>query len=119
MGNEVLFGNVNGAQVMNNPKFQNFKSNPPRSKRKTESLRIEEEGAKRLRLQEEPNKANVDLSTSKMVENDTEIKLENGENEGALSKENGAKNGVGQNNGDIKGNDTIDENENQNKIKTV
>ena len=150
--NEVLFGNVNGAQVMNNPKFQNFKledpfkmeyalvpnliaawkhpigvtretyqkfkANPPRSKRKTESLRIEEEGAKRLRLQEEPNKANVDLSTSKMVENDTEIKLENGENEGALSKENGAQNGVGQNNGDIKGNDTIDENENQNKIKT-
>ena len=27
--NEVLFGNVNGAQVMNNPKFQNFKLEDP------------------------------------------------------------------------------------------
>ena len=149
--NEVLFGNVNGAQVMNNPKFQNFKledpfkmeyalvpnliaawkhpigvtretyqkfkANPPRSKRKADNTRGEEEGAKRQRLQEDQTKSNTESSCTKDVENDNTIKVENGENGGTQLKENASQNGSVRSNGQGKENDKTDENENQSRIK--
>ena len=144
--NEVLFGNVNGAQVMNNPKFQNFKledpfkmeyalvpnliaawknpigvtrdsyqkfkDNPPRTKRKLDNQKAEDEGAKRMKLQEDQNKIS-EHSASKTNENSTEIKTENGECD---TKENGNQNGQVQNNGSIR-DGKMDENENQSIIK--
>ena len=138
---EVLFGNVNGAQVMNNPKFQNFKddpfkmeyslvpnliaawkhpigvtretwqkfkANPPRSKRKADNSKLEDEEAKRLKLQEEQNK-NSDVSMLKTNEND--LKVENGDSH---SKENSNQNGAAQSNGHS---EKSDADENENKIK--
>ena len=150
--NEVLFGNVNGAQVMNNPKFQNFKledpfkmeyalvpnliaawknpigvtretyqkfkANPPtRLKRKAENLKAEEEGAKRLKLQEEQTKGISEASSSKSNESDTEVKVENGEYQANQVNTNGEHNGVTYAIDQEKIENRIDENENQSNIK--
>merc|ERR1719412_2340413 len=48
--NDVLFGSMNAAQSMNNPRYQKFKANPPaRIKRKAEKQRQEREAEERKR----------------------------------------------------------------------
>ena len=85
-------------------------------KRKAESHRVEEEAAKRLKLQEEQNKGSLESPTCKTTEAETGVKVENGENQENTMSANG-QNGVNEHSSQQKGENSMDENENQNKIK--
>ena len=140
--NEVLFGNVNGAQVMNNPKFQNFKEDPFKmeyalvpnliaawknpigvtretwQKFKSNPPRSKRK-AENTKLEEEEAKRlklqeeqNKNTDETQTKSNENEVKVENGDTH---SKENSAQNGAVQSNGH---NEKEVADENENKIKT-